>query len=236
MAAYTPLRQIGTFFRLYYINPDKQLENEIVRIYTPLVRKIAWAYMKKSNDFEIEDIVSVGYEGLLAALRSNTTTNSKQFTRYASLKIQGAIGDYLRGKHEFTSTSSYNRVKKYKEALAKGMDEKRIQEELGLTDTQFRHTKMQSTFALCSYEAFAEQNDLESPHDTPEEIIVHEAEVKWLYNKLDTLSDRERQILKYRYWEKHSMREISELVGISEARVSQIHKKTLQKLRKEENN
>ncbi len=237
MATHTPLRQISTFFKLYYLNPSKALEGEIVKIYTPLVRKIAWTYVKKYNSLEVDDVISVGYEGLLTALRSNTATNSKQFSRYASFKIQGAIVDYLRKNYSFTSRESYTRVKKYKEALANGMDEAAIQKELGLTDTQFRHTKEQSVFSVCSFEVFTDQNqDLESLEDTPEDIIKRKFELSWLRNVVRTLPEREKQILRYRYWNQYSMKEISNLMGLSEARVSQIHKKTLQKLRKEENN
>lgn len=224
-----------------------ELREKIIIEYAPLVKLVAGRLsMYLGYNVEYEDIVSYGIFGLIDAIDKYDFNKNVKFETYASLRIRGAILDQIR-KMDWIPRSVRQKQKKIDMTMSKleaeygrpATDEE-IAKELDITvdelDTWNGQTKISNIISL---EDFIEQGSeirMDASHNSqfeqPEKIVEKSELALMLEKALDELTEKEKSVVLFYYYEDLSLKEISKVLGVSESRVSQLHTKAIQKMKK----
>ncbi len=224
-----------------------ELREKIIIEYAPLVKLVAGRLsMYLGYNVEYEDLVSYGIFGLIDAIDKYDFNKNVKFETYASLRIRGAILDQIR-KMDWIPRSVRQKQKKIDMTMSKleaeygrpATDEE-IAKELDITvdelDTWNGQTKISNIISL---EDFIEQGSeirMDASHNSqfeqPEKIVEKSELALMLEKALDELTEKEKSVVIFYYYEDLSLKEISKVLGVSESRVSQLHTKAIQKMKK----
>ncbi|HCX65245.1 MAG TPA: FliA/WhiG family RNA polymerase sigma factor [Eubacteriaceae bacterium] len=227
----------------------QETEKEKIVKYIPLVERIVGRMDFGDGDLDRDDLFSVGIIGLTDAIRKYDESKSVPFEAYATLRIKGTIIDELR-KSGKVSRDRINKLNKYYRAkeeleqkLMREPDEAEIMEELGigqkelykLHETVHYLTSVSFESTVFSPEGNSVQlmdfiPDDKSP--SPEDDFLSKERKSILTEAIQTLSEREQTLLSLYYVEELTLKEIAHIMGVSIPRVSQIHGKTLMKMRR----
>ena len=214
---------------------------ELIASHSELVRKIAWQIHGRARHItEIEDIMQIGYTGLIVAAQNYTPLDGASFASYASIRIRGAIVDYLRKSSNLSRTTiqikkKYNQaVEKLERRLLRQPNRLEIADELDMGEDQlieweaaFQANTPQSIDSV--YDQFSIW--FTSPDNNPEEE-VNEVELQELLKEaLRHLPEREALVIQLYYVEVLNVFEIAEVLEVSTGRVSQIKKSAVGQLR-----
>ena len=214
---------------------------ELIASHSELVRKIAWQIHGRARHItEIEDIMQIGYTGLIVAAQNYTPLDGASFASYASIRIRGAIVDYLRKSSNLCRTTiqikkKYNHaVEKLERQLLRQPNRLEIADELDMSEDQlieweaaFQANTPQSIDSV--YDQFSIW--FTSPDNNPEEE-VNEVELQELLKEaLRHLPEREALVIQLYYVEELNVFEIAEVLEVSTGRVSQIKKSAVGQLR-----
>ena len=214
---------------------------ELIASHSELVRKIAWQIHGRARHItEIEDIMQIGYTGLIVAAQNYTPLDGASFASYASIRIRGAIVDYLRKSSNLCRTTiqikkKYNHaVEKLERQLLRQPNRLEIADELDMSEDQliewetaFQANTPQSIDSV--YDQFSIW--FTSPDNNPEEE-VNETELQELLKEaLRHLPEREALVIQLYYVEELNVFEIAEVLEVSTGRVSQIKKSAVGQLR-----
>ena len=214
---------------------------ELIASHSELVRKIAWQIHGRARHItEIEDIMQIGYTGLIVAAQNYTPLDGASFASYASIRIRGAIVDYLRKSSNLCRTTiqikkKYNQaVEKLERQLLRKPNRLEIADELDMSEDQlieweaaFQANTPQSIDSV--YDQFSIW--FTSPDNNPEEE-VNETELQELLKEaLQHLPEREALVIQLYYVEELNVFEIAEVLEVSTGRVSQIKKSAIGQLR-----
>lgn len=214
---------------------------ELIASHSELVRKIAWQIHGRARHItEIEDIMQIGYTGLIVAAQNYTPLDGASFASYASIRIRGAIVDYLRKSSNLCRTTiqikkKYNQaVEKLERQLLRQPNRLEIADELDMSEDQlieweaaFQANTPQSIDSV--YDQFSIW--FTSPDNNPEEE-VNESELQELLKEaLRHLPEREALVIQLYYVEELNVFEIAEVLEVSTGRVSQIKKSAVGQLR-----
>ena len=231
----------------YSKNRTPELREQIIIEYAPLVKLVAGRLsMYLGYNVEYEDLVSYGIFGLIDAIDKFDYGKNVKFETYASLRIRGAILDQIR-KMDWIPRSVRQKQKKIDMTMSKleaeygrpATDEE-IAKELDITvdelDTWNGQTKISNIISL---EDFIEQGSeirMDASHNSqfeqPEKIVEKSELALMLEKALDELTEKEKSVVLFYYYEDLSLKEISKVLGVSESRVSQLHTKAIQKMKK----
>lgn len=223
-----------------------QARDALVLKYLPLIKYvIARMSVTPPVGLDYEDIMSFGIFGLLDAVDKFDTSKGYVFQTYAIPRIRGAILDELR-KCDWFSRSGREKVQKLNRAVEKVMrdtgevDDEKIMSELGFTEEEYYEvqdlasrgyvTSLDDTTPLDDGEVSIEAT-LADDRPGASEYLDEESEKQELAEALSELPEREKQMLSLYYYEGLTLKEIGQVMGVSESRVSQIHGKALTMLR-----
>lgn len=224
-----------------------EVEQDLMK-YLPLVEKAARNVKVKSHDYEIEDLVNIGFIGLMDAVEKFDASKKVPFENYAYIRIKGSIIDEVR-KHAKVPRSQMDKLNDYykaKEALEHELERKptelEISAKLGINAKQLSaiHNTVLALSNISLDEVlfdnesegstrldYIEDTDLKS---SDAELLQNEQE-EYLHEAIQKLTEREQTILQLYYKEELPLKDIAYIFDISVPRVSQIHGKTLMKLR-----
>lgn len=162
------------------------------------------------------------------------------------MRIRGAILDQIR-KMDWIPRSVRQRQRKIDEAMkqiemrtGKTASDEELAKQLGLTDEELcswqTQLKVTNVVSLNEFEENGSEPMIDSAHPVrfsqPEEV-VEEAELKEkLAESLELLTEKERRVIELYYYEDMTLKEISKILEVSESRISQLHTKALNKMRK----
>ena len=198
-------------------------------------------------DADIDELVSAGTMGLMSALESFDLARGLAFSTFAVPRIRGAILDELRRQdHVPRSVRRKTRsIATARETLVRtlgrspGFDE--IATELGVDSaTLWRwqadiegavHVPLDRGATDRDGTAASPAEFLGNGEELTDERLTREEEVALLREALLALKDQERTVLSLYYFEELKAREIAEVMGVSESRISQIRSKALSQLR-----
>ena len=231
----------------YRKNPSAELREKIIIEYAPLVRVVAGRLsMYLGYNVEYEDLVSYGIFGLIDAIDKFDRGKDVKFETYASLRIRGSILDQIR-KMDWIPRSLRQKQKKIDAAMAKIESEsgkvatdEELAAEIGISIDELSdwqgQMKSSNLISLDEYtEAGSEvkmENVSNSHFDQPETVVEKEETKKKLIEAIDTLTEKERSVIVLYYYEDMTLKEISMTLEVSESRVSQLHTKALNKMKK----
>jgi RNA polymerase sigma factor FliA len=204
----------------------------------PLVRRIAMkAARSLPSEISLDDILGVGWVGLGAALQRRTPEmNDEQFEAYASHRVRGAILDYLRSLDPL-SRKLRGASRKITEAIAmlstrmgRTPSSEEVAGELGMPlDEYFSLLSEISDLGLARLEA----GGLEpaSQEASPESLATRSELVEATAHAIEQLPEKLQLVLALRYQEECSLREVGEVLGITESRACQLHSEAVHRIR-----
>jgi len=224
---------------------QQQGRDQVVLEHLPLVRVIAIrVHENLPVHVDIDDLVHAGILGLFDAAKKFNPRKQVAFSSYAKHRIKGAILDSLR-QLDWASRDLRRRHKQIEAAtrdlateLQRNPTHAEVAERLGVGEERWRHMMMElRTVGLVSASGRQQDHDESSTPDfpakegtQPDQMCAQEQMRGHLELALGTLPDRYRQVVQLYYSKEMTMREIGELMGINESRVSQIHKSALHKM------
>ncbi len=196
---------------------------------------------------EYEDLVSYGIFGLIDAIDKFDCMKDVKFETYASLRIRGAILDQIRKMDWIPRTIRQKQkridaaIKEIETQYGRSATDEEIATLLGITDEEYLDWQSQMKITnVVSLNEFLEQGS-EVPNeagstksaafDSPEEILERDELKKMLEQALELLTEKERKVIVLYYYEDLTLKEISNILEVSESRISQLHTRALQKMR-----
>lgn len=222
---------------IYQQSGEIALRNEIVLNNMGLVRSCA---MSMRNMYirhgDTDDVINEGVLALMDAIESFDPAKGAKFETYASLKIRGAIIDFLR-KQDWIPRN----VRKFARTLDKANSllynlngrvptTAELAEHLGIDEDKLlkQMAECSCTITLSFEELLYEDNIDEPAVDAPSDSGLLREEMSWeIANAIDELKDKERQVITLYYYKNMKYSDIAKALGVSESRVCQIHTKAV---------
>ena len=218
--------------------------NEVVDRYAPLVKRIAHhLLLRMPASVQVDDLIQSGMIGLLEAAKKYDVSKGASFETYAGIRIRGSMLDEVR-KGDWAPRSVHRKSRKVAEAIksieARMGEDAKVQEiakELEI-DLNSYYTILQDATGsrLFSFDDIMEGDDsaielaageLPGPCDG----LQRDTFKAHLAKAIDGLPEREKLVLALYYDEELNLKEIGEVIGVSESRVSQIHSQAAVRLR-----
>ncbi len=230
----------------YSAKKTSAVREKLIIEYAPLVKLVAGRLsMYLGYTVEFDDMVGYGVFGLIDAIDKFDYEKGIKFETYASLRIRGAILDQIR-KMDWIPRSLRQKQKKMEQAMAdlevrlgRPATEEEIAKELDIDIEEFYSWQGQAKITgIASLEDFLEQGTEIKASGTrraiaeqPEQAMEEQEMKKILAEALEKLTEKEKKVILLYYYEELTLKEISEVLEVSESRVSQLHTKALSKMR-----
>ena len=206
-----------------------------------LVKRVAYHLSSRlPSNIAIEDLVQAGMEGLLQAQKVFDTSRGVNFELFAKTRIRGAMLDEVR-RISF-STRNVISTKRKQDDIVRDLTQKlgrqpkniEVASELGISIEEYESDRLLAGSAEFvstddSPEAFEE---IDENRGGPEAELEQADEIEALASAIEKLPERSQQILALYYQEEMNLKEIGEILSVSESRISQILSETASKLRK----
>lgn len=226
---------------------EPAVREELIMEYVPLVKVVSGRLsMYLGYTVEYDDLVSYGIFGLIDAIDKFDYDKGIKFETYASLRIRGSILDQIR-KMDWIPRSVRQKQKQMEAAISKIESEENrvatdeeVAKELNITmDEYFNWQGQTKVTNIASIDEFVEQGIEVKAFDShkyaqnePEQVYEQEEIKELLAGSLEGLTEKERMVVLLYYYEELTLKEISKVLEVSESRVSQLHTKALQKMKK----
>lgn len=211
-------------------------QNDLAISYLPAVRATAYRLKERLPSFiDYNDLVSIGTEELIKITRRYDKNQNSSFWGYAHTRVYGAMLDYLRsldvlsrsnrkiiksiGKINDNYLATYNR-----EATIEELSEK-----TGETVEKIKNAKIASEIFIVL--PINDQIDFLSEDENTLDRVEQEDLILHIKNVIEELSEKEQMIMNLYYFEELTLKEISEIIDITESRISQIHRTVIKKIR-----
>ena len=225
-------------FVKYKATGDIAIRNEIVLLYMDTVRYTAISLRNMyAKGYDVDDLVNEGVIALIAAAETFDIERGFKFETYASIKVKGAIIDYIR-KQDWVP----RRVRKFGRELdaAYGVlyhkldrcpTNEELAEHMELTIEQFTKMLADTVGAnTLSFEELLYEDNFDTYNGgegfADRQIYVKEQR-KVIAEAITELKLKEQQVVSLYYYEKLKLREIAEVLEVTESRVCQIHSKCM---------
>jgi RNA polymerase sigma factor for flagellar operon FliA len=212
----------------------------------PTVRYIARKiHARLPQHVEMEDLVSAGTMGLIDAFHKFDHSRHVQFNSYAQFRIKGAILDHLReldwGPRELRrkGRAIEEATRTLTQQLGRAPQEQEIAEQMGRKLVAYQQLLGElKGLEIGSLHAVHDEGSSEEeiatvagPEDNPELAVLQQERRERLVEAIEELPEKERLVLTLYYYEELSMKEIGEVLGVVESRVSQIRSAAIARLR-----
>ncbi len=229
---------------------DLQKRNELIIKYAPLIKYVAGRLaMKLPPNVDVNDLISAGVMGLIDAINRFDPSRNIQFKTFAEFRIRGAMLDELRSLDwvprsvRKKATLIEKAYLELEQKLGRPAEDDEVAEALGVTLDEFykmlEETKNVSFVDIENIKRkipdLNEEDIFDLIEDPNQPDPFDECELKELRDTLaeaiDELPEKEKLVLSLYYYEGLTMREIGEILGYTESRISQLHSKALARLR-----
>ena len=218
-----------------YTNELKHKEDELAIQYLPAVKAMAYRLKERlPSSIDFSDLAAIGTEELVKLARRYDESQNDSFWGYGKTRVYGAMLDYLRSL-DVVSRSNRKLIKMIDKAitahLAENEDEPSNAElAIILDESEEKINDARIASEIYAVMPIDEQLSLTSEASTLEKI-EKENLIEVIEKVLGHQSEREQLIIQLYYFEELSLKEISEILDITESRISQIHKALLKKIR-----
>ena len=247
---------IDTIWKEYKQSKDLNLRNKIIEFYSWLVNyTISQMNLPKNIIIDTDDFRSFGMLALIESIEKYDISLGTKFETYAVIRIKGKIKDELRNLDLLSRTArkKVSEIYQTKEALTKENNREvsieEIRQKLNLSQDQFQSYLA----ALDTSRAYAAASDISQIAEEPESE-EYEMEIEdipdlsqanglenltklerrdFIQSYLTKLPDKKRRVIMLYYYEELNFKQISQVLAISEGRVSQIHSEVINNLKTE---
>lgn len=219
---------------------------ELIKENMPLVKSIAKKFFIPGKGFEYQDLVNSGVIGLINAINGFDTEKGAKFSSYSYIKIKSAILDEIRkqspiSKYNLTKVNKYNRVvEKLQAELLREPSSHEIAKVLNISEKEVfdieSNIDMLNIVSL-NHVIFEDTNETiqdiisDGEEHIPINIIEEEEKLEILSKAIANLKEKEKLILSLYYYEDLNLKEIGKVLGVSESRICQLHRKSIMSLR-----
>jgi len=243
--------RVRELWTCYKERGDLGARERLILAYAPLVKYVA-GRMSSGLPAHIDeaDLISYGLLGLIGAVERFDPDRDIKFETYAVSRIKGSIIDELRSL-DWVPRSVRSKAREIERTCAelenefqRAPSDEEICESLGITMDEFQSTLTQisntSIVALDElWEISGSDGDtaslietIEDPKSRDPSRMLDLSEMKsQLATAIDALPDREKIVIALYYYENLTLREIGEVLGVTESRVSQLHTKAVLRLK-----
>ena len=214
--------------------------------FAPLVKRIAHHMMAKLPAcVQVDDLIQAGMIGLLDAINRYQGSLGAKFETYAVQRIRGAILDELR-QADWLPRSLRKNMRSIEAAVSileqrfgRSPNEQELADELNMSLAEYQETLQESRGCqLIYYEDFTGQDEnnfldrhCQDLQSNPLEMLLDENFRTVLIKAIEDLPQREKMVMGMHYEQELNLREIGEVMGVSESRVCQLHTQAIARLR-----
>ena len=229
---------------------DERLRQRLILTYAPLVKYVAGRLGSGLPAHVDEgDLVSYGLLGLIGAIERYDPDRDTKFETYAIARIKGSIIDELRAM-DWVPRSVRSRARDIERAIAelesklgRAPSDEEIARQIGLTEgeledslTEISRTSIAALDELWTVSPGGDQialidtiEDTQGPN--PESALADTELREAVAESISRLPEREKLVITLYYYEELTLREIGEVLGVTESRVSQLHTKAILRLK-----
>ncbi|MCC5855587.1 MAG: RNA polymerase sigma factor FliA [Idiomarina sp.] len=224
---------------------EARQQQQVVEQHTNLVKRIAHHMVARlPASVQVDDLIQAGMIGLLEAARNFDHGKGASFETFAGIRIRGAMLDEIR-RGDWAPRSVHKNSRMIADAIRRvenetGRDarDSEVAEKLGMPIDEY-HSILNdvSSGRMIGIEDLGVSEDVlvsgsnDSTHDEPFADIEHDAFQRSLAESIRTLPEREALVLSLYYDEELNLKEIGQILSVSESRVSQIHSQAMMRLK-----
>lgn len=229
--------------------PPQERERLILQ-YAPMIKHLALRIsMRLPSHIELDDLINSGVIGLIDAIEKFDPDKGVRFETYAEFRIRGAILDELRAQ-DWVSRSVRQKANQLsrtfadlEQRLGRAATDEEVMEELGLDqEAYFKLLDRVRSISLVNWEEITGREKVEGgggvepPADYRRSSdIFRDLNLRRvrqvMQNAIEGLPEKERIVVSLYYYADLNMKEIGEVLTITESRISQIHTKAILRLR-----
>ncbi len=223
--------------------------NEIIMEFLPKIQYIVQSIKQENLPPTVteEDLINTGVLGLIDAINKYDPEKGVKLSTYAEIRIRGHIIDSLR-KLDWVPRNIRQKARHIEAAileveqkLGREATPEEIAEYLGMDVEEYmKYAEKISNSSLISIDTKVGTDEdsttslwqiLSINDDTPDKHVEEEELKRIISDIISKLKEREKLVITLYYYEELSMKEIGEILGLTESRISQIHTKTMLKIR-----
>lgn len=230
---------INQLWHQYQETKSSQIRERILEHYLSLVKLVAGRVaIGLPQHVDRDDLESNGFFGLLEAIERFDPDRGIKFETYAVARIRGAIIDAIRALDWVPSTLR-QKAKQYEKTVAdienrlgRSATDQEVAEALGVTVAELQQllNKLNAS-TIIPLEEFAKTETLSNQSFNPSENVELQEVRDTLVKTIDRLPEKERMVVSLYYYEGLTLKEISIIMKLSEARISQLHTKAVFRMR-----
>jgi RNA polymerase sigma factor FliA len=234
----------------YKKTKDPAIREFFIKQYAPLVKYVAGKVaVGMPSNVEFDDLVGFGVFGLLDAIDKFDPEKNVKFKTYAVTRIRGSIFDELRSI-DWVPRSVRQKTREIEDVivrleskLGRTASDSEIAGSLGVSENDFHQTlfKISGTSIMSLNDVWYSGDDserisigdsIESPSSLNPDVIVEREEIKRvIVEAINELPEKEKMVLVLYYYEDLTLKEIGQVLNVTESRVSQLHTKANLRLR-----
>ncbi|EEF79660.1 RNA polymerase sigma factor, FliA/WhiG family [Methylophaga thiooxydans DMS010] len=221
-----------------------QSKSELVEQNAALVKRIAYHLIARlPASVDVEDLIQAGMIGLLDASHQFDSSQGASFETYAGIRIRGAMLDEIR-RNDWAPRSVHRKAREISSTMqvieqqkGRNASDAEVAQAMGLDISEYHQQLQDSTgHQLFSLDEFSDNDEvharpISSGPAAPEEEVQQDDFQQAMVRAIDSLPERERLLMSLYYNDELNLKEIGEVLGVSESRVSQIHSQTVIRLR-----
>ncbi|ALF47230.1 RNA polymerase sigma factor FliA [Campylobacter concisus] len=219
-----------------YKNTIKKEQDEIVLKYMPALRAMAFRLKERlPSSIDTNDLISIGVEEMIKLSRKYDKEQNDSFWGYGKKRIYGSMLDYLRtldvvSRSDRKLVKSINtEIDNYFNEFEEEPSDEYLAEKLNEDIEKIREARGVS--GIITILPIDEQMELIGQNDV-EKSIEREDLILKIEEALKDFDERDQMLVQLYYYEELNLKEISQIMNISESRISQIHKRLLDRIRR----
>ena len=223
--------------------------NRLITEYLPFVKRIVHRMaVHLPAHVDIEDLIHAGVIGLIQSIDRYDPTRDNTLATFASFRIRGAVLSELRSR-DILSRSNRKKVREMQQTwiyleqkLGREVEDWEVARELGMTTGEFEDVRRMAGFSFVSIDDMDSPSDgekatllsqLVSGEDQDTLMSIRAQEIKAALAKaIDELSEKEKTVISLYYVDELTLKEVGEVMTLTESRISQIHSGAIIHLRK----
>ncbi|MDP3266467.1 MAG: RNA polymerase sigma factor FliA [Sulfuricurvum sp.] len=217
-----------------YCQELKHIEDQLALQYLPAVKAMSFRLKERlPSSIDYMDLCAIGTEELVKLARRYDEAQNDSFWGYAKTRVYGAMLDYLRSL-DLVSRSSRRLIKEIDKAIEKYLaehDTEPSNAELALILIMDVEKIHDARIASDIYTVLPLDDQLGNELDGTLDRMEHEELIDAIKDVLMGFDEREQMIIQLYYFEELTLKEISEIVNITESRISQIHKSVIRRIK-----
>ncbi len=227
---------------------DDDEREELIRSFLPLVKRVVHRLAGRlPAEVDIKEMLNSGIIGLVDALEKYDPKHETNFSTYAQFRIRGTILDSFRIQ-DWVPRSLRHKAHKLEQAygkleqdLGRPADDAEVAAEMGV-DMETLHRMLGEVTGVVMLsleelgfghgeERFKADESLPSSRPDPLNQLLDNERVEIVARALDRLPEKERLVITLYFYEELNLKEIGEIIGVTESRASQIRSRALLRLR-----